>query len=219
MATRTRIEPFEIVRPQRQGARITMLGDPRLVRLAAANILWMVIYTLWSNWTTIFLVKSYGLSTAAASGYAWFPPLASTLGGFAGGWLSRHLIARGKDPVSARTEAILVSAAGCLSTVFAAASPTPLVATAVIACSYFWVTAGSVNLYTIPLDIWGGERAGSAISALVFAYGVMQTGVSPLIGALVDRFGFTPVCWIVAVPPFLGWALLRNLHRLKACAT
>jgi ACS family hexuronate transporter-like MFS transporter len=82
----------------------------------------------------------------------------------------------------------------------------------VIACSYFSVTAGSVNLYTIPLDIWGGEHAGSAISALVFAYGLLQAGVSPLIGGLVDRFGFAPVCWMAALPPFAGWLMLRRLN-------
>lgn len=190
-----------------------MLADRRLLVLAAANIFWMVIYSLWSNWTTIFLTQKYGLSTQAANGYAWFPPLASTLGGFAGGWLSKRAMARGTASVTARNRAILISAIGCLSTVFAPLCPAPLVATAAIACSYFWVTAGSVNLYTIPLDIWGGEQAGSAISALVFAYGLLQTGVSPLIGALVDRFGFQPVCWMAALPPLAGWMLLRRLER------
>ena len=95
-------------------------------------------------------------------------------------------------------------------------APRRSLATAAIACSYFWVTAGSVNLYTIPLDIWGGEQAGSAISALVFAYGLLQTGVSPLIGGLVDRFGFQPVCWLAALPPFAGWLLLRKLDHADA---
>jgi ACS family hexuronate transporter-like MFS transporter len=78
-----------------------------------------------------------------------------------------------------------------------------------ISASYFWVTAGSVNVYTIPVDIWGGEHAGTAISALVFAYGLLQTVISPLIGSLVDHFGFTPVCWMVALPPIGGWLLIR----------
>jgi hypothetical protein len=37
----------------------------------------------------------------------------------------------------------------------------------------------------------------------------MQTVISPLIGFLVDHFGFAPVCWLVAAPPFAGWVLLR----------
>ncbi len=212
-ATRRSIAPYEAVVPQRRAAGFSMLADRRLLLLAAANILWMVIYSLWSNWTTIFLTQKYGLSTQAANGYAWFPPLASTLGGFAGGWLSKRAMARGMPNVAARNRAILVSAIGCFSTVLAPLCSAPLAATAAIASSYFCVTAGSVNLYTIPLDIWGGEQAGSAISALVFAYGLLQTGVSPLIGALVDRFGFQPVCWMAALPPFAGWLLLRRLGQ------
>ena len=216
IATRRSIAPFEAVSPQKHAAGFSMLADRRLLLLAAANILWMVIYSLWSNWTTIFLTRKYGLITEAANQYAWFPPLASTLGGFTGGWLSKRAIAQGMNNVAARNRAILVSAIGCFSTVLAPLCPGPLAATAAIACSYFWVTAGSVNLYTIPLDIWGGSQAGSAISALVFAYGLLQTGVSPLIGMLVDRFGFQPVCWMAALPPFAGWLLLRRLNHADA---
>jgi hypothetical protein len=38
----------------------------------------------------------------------------------------------------------------------------------------------------------------------------MQTAISPLIGSLVDHFGFAPVCWLVALPPIAGWFLLRK---------
>jgi len=79
-----------------------------------------------------------------------------------------------------------------------------------VSLSYFAIVAGSVNIYTIPLDIWGGEHAGTAIAALGFAYGLMQTVISPLIGYLVDHFGFAPVCWLVALPPLAGWLLLRT---------
>jgi hypothetical protein len=181
--------------------------------LTGANILWMGIYTLWSNWTTVFLVRNYGLTTGAASWYAWVPPIAATLGGFAGGWISRSRIQAGSDPVQARVAAALVSAVGCLVTVLVPLSPTPLWAMAGISASYFWVTAGSVNLYTIPVDIWGGQQAGVAISALVFAYGLLQTVISPVIGSLVDHSGFTPVCWLVALPPLGGWLLLRQCSR------
>jgi ACS family hexuronate transporter-like MFS transporter len=127
-----------------------------------------------------------------------------------GGWISRQAIGRGLPAVRARVFGALVSATGCLVTILAPFCPSPFWATGVIAASYFWATAGSVNLYTIPVDIWGGERAGIAISALVFAYGLLQTGISPVIGALVDHFGFTPVCWMVALPPLGGWLMLRR---------
>lgn len=213
IAVRRKVRPYREVPPQRRPGALRLLRDSKLLLLVGANILWMGIYTLWSNWTTVFLVQSYGLTTEAASWYAWVPPVASTLGGFAGGWISRRSIQRGMLPVSARVLAALVSAIGCLVTVFVPLSPTPLWAMLAISASYFWVTAGSCNLYTIPLDIWGGEHAGTAISALVFAYGLLQTVISPVIGSLVDHFGFTPVCWLVALPPLAGWLLLRAIGK------
>ena len=220
MLVRRRVRPYAEIAPQRglRKPRLALLKDPRLLRLAAANILWMGIYTLWSNWTTLYLVHQYKLTTAEAAWYAWFPPLASTLGGFAGGWISRRAINRGAANVPARVLGTLVSAAGCLVTVAVTMMPTALLATLVIAASYFWATAGSVNLYTIPVDIWGGEQAGVAISALVFAYGLLQTAISPVIGSLVDHYGYTPVCWLVAIPPLGGWWLLRGLREAPHAA-
>ena len=210
MAVRARVEPYQAVLPQKQPGMFRLLKDRRLIVLVVANILWMGIYTLWSNWTTVFLVQTFGLSTKSASSYAWVPPIAATAGGFFGGWISRRAIDAGAPPVKARVLGTLVSAIGCLMTVLVPLSPTPVWAMAAISASYFWVTAGSVNLYTIPVDIWGGEYAGTAISALVFAYGLLQTVISPVIGSLVDHFGFTPVCWLVALPPIAGWLLLRR---------
>jgi MFS transporter, ACS family, hexuronate transporter len=214
IAVRRKVRPYEEAPPLREsGAWRRVLKDPRLLTLVAANILWMGIYTLWSNWTTIYLVGTFGLTTEVASWYAWVPPVASMLGAFAGGWISRRAIDAGTPPVRARVVAALISAIGCLVTVLVPLSPTPLWAMLGISASYFWVTAGSTNLYTIPLDIWGGQHAGTAISALVFAYGLLQTAISPVIGTLIDHFGFTPVCWLVALPPFGGWLLLRSSER------
>ncbi len=211
LVVRKNVEPYATVAPQREKGALRLLRDRRLILLAVANVLWMGIYALWTNWTTLYLSSSFHLTMDQANGYAWFPPVASTLGGFMGGWISRVAIGRGTPPVNARVFAALVSAVGCLVTLLAPLCGTPLQATFVIAASYFWATAGSVNLYTIPVDIWGGEHAGTAISALVFAYGLLQTVISPVIGSLVDHFGFTPVCWLVALPPLAGWMLLRGL--------
>jgi ACS family hexuronate transporter-like MFS transporter len=203
------VQPYEVIAPQQNTRMRRLFTDRRLLLLTFANILWMGIYSLWSNWTTIFLVQNFRLTTESANSYAWVPPVAATLGGFVGGWISRKAIAFGRAPVDARTLGTLISALGCLMTVLVPLTATPFWAMLAISASYFWVTAGSVNVYTIPVDIWGGEHAVTAISALVFAYGLLQTVISPLIGNLVDRFGFTPVCWMVALPPIGGWLLLR----------
>ena len=211
MIVRRMVQPWQEVAPQREQGGLAILKDPRLLALAGANVVWMLGYTFWTNWTTLYLVKSYQLTAAQANRYAWVPPVASTLGGFAGGWLSRRSMNGGTPAVSARVNATFLSAFLCLVTIAAPFCPTPLLALLPISLSYFAIVAGSVNIYAIPLDIWGGEHAGTAIAALGFAYGLMQFAVSPLIGYLVDQFGFTPVCWLVALPPFAGWLLLKKI--------
>jgi len=50
------------------------------------------------------------------------------------------------------------------------------------------------------------------VSMLTCAFGLMQTLISPLIGAVVDRTGFTPVCLCVAILPLAGvWLLHATL--------
>jgi ACS family hexuronate transporter-like MFS transporter len=208
---RQAVPPYRAVLPQARPGW-GLLRDRRLIRLASANVLWMIGFVLWGNWTTIYLVRTFRLTQGEANnGYAWIPPLVSVLGAFMGGWLSRRSIAGGMGDVAARRQAILVSAVGCLAVALAPLCGSPALATAAISASYFWTLAGSVNLYTIPVDIWGGERAGTAISALVFSYGALQTVVSPGIGWMVGRFGFGPVCLLAALPPLVAWWVLRGL--------
>jgi ACS family hexuronate transporter-like MFS transporter len=210
---RRTVKPWQAVAPQKRTGGWKLLSDPRLIRLALANSLWMVGYVLWSGWTTKYFVGAFGMSQEQANAFAWFPPVASTFGAFAGGWISQRAIRGGASDVSARLVALRTGGLGCLVALLVPFCRTPLLAALAIGASYFWTLAGSVNLYTIPVDIWGGERAGTAISALVFSYGLLSVVLSPAIGSLADRFGFRPVCWLVAFPPLLAWMMLRRIDR------
>jgi len=183
--------------------------DRRLILLVVANVMWMGIYSLWTNWTTLYLERVHHLSLAQTAAYAWIPPVASNLGGFLGGWLALRWIRGGEAAVPARVRVILLSALGGLFNLLVPFAPGPGWGIAAISLSYFWTLAGSVNLYTIPVDLYGSARAGRAIAALVFAYGLLQTIISPLIGRVVKTAGYGPVCWMVALPPLAAWALLR----------
>ncbi len=104
---------------------------------------------------------------------------------------------------------VLLAACLLLPTALAPVAPTPALATAAICWSFFWAVAMSVNIYTLPIDYFGAERAGFAIAALTFAYGLMQTVTSPAIGRAVDVYGFGPVCAFAALTPLMAWAILR----------
>jgi hypothetical protein len=85
----------------------------------------------------------------------------------------------------------------------------PRVATAIISVSFFFALAGSVNIYAIPIDLYGPARSGLAIAALVFAFGFLQTLISPLIGYLADHQLYMSVVWLVTIPPLLSAVVLH----------
>ncbi len=182
----------------------------------------MTLYSLWSNWTTVYLVTARGLTEQAANRtLAWIPPVFANLGGLFGGWLALRWIrgeqAEQHDVLRARMRVNWWSSAILLATAAIPLMPSTSLATALISLSFFWVTAMSVNVYAMPLDIFGARRAALAVSTLTGAYGIMQTFVSPLVGALIDRYGFGPVCAGGAVLPLaaagvLEWMTVRR-HR------
>jgi ACS family hexuronate transporter-like MFS transporter len=200
---------------ENRAAKFTVWWDPRLIALIAANILWMGLYSLWSNWTTLYLTEVQKLTLAESQYYSWIAPIASNLGAFLGGWLAWRGIRNGRDPVAARLRVILLSAAGVLLTLTLPLAPNAGWAMAIISVSYFWTLAGSVNIYVIPVDLFGPERAGFAISALVFAYGLMQFVISPAIGYFAKTGQWSTAVWMLSLPPMAAWGLLRLTVRTK----
>ena len=168
----------------------------------------MVGYSLWTNWTTVYLVEAHRLTLVEAAWYAWIPPVFAAAGGFAGGWLSLRLIDRGMAALPARFRVCLAASVLSLATAAIPAAPSAAWACAGISLSIFAVSAFSVNMYTLPLDAFGGARAAFAVSILVASYGVAQFIVSPLFGRMIDRDGYAAVTALAAVTPLAACAVL-----------
>lgn len=189
-----------------------MVADRRLWALVVANALSMTFYTLWTNWYQPYLVRVYHLSPQQASHYSWAVPMCGYFGAFLGGTLSWRLISRGGlGPVEARKRVCFIAASVLLLSALIPFLPTPLLATIGMSLSFFWISAWSTNLYTLPLDIYGADRAAFGVSALVFAYGAMQAIVSKPLGYVIEAHGFRPVLFCFALLPLLAYCLLHFL--------
>jgi ACS family hexuronate transporter-like MFS transporter len=200
-------------RPLGSGSPSTLndlLRSRRLWGLLAANALNMSVYSLWTNWTTLYLVERHRLPLAEANWYAVVPPLIGALGGFGGGWLSLKWMRTGVPAVAARTRVCLAGALLAMPAALIPLLPTAAWTAAGISLSILAVSAVSVNVYTIPLDIFGGARAAFAVSMLVASYGAAQALISPVIGAVVDAYGYGPVCVVAAGLPMAAYAVLRR---------
>jgi ACS family hexuronate transporter-like MFS transporter len=176
-----------------------------------ANMLGMTVYSLWANWAPTFLIRVYHLTPPEASHYTWIVPLTGYLGALLGGAISWRLVRSGHTPVAARKRACLISAIFLLATMAVPLLPNPAIATAGMSFSFFWVCAWSTNHYTLPIDIYGAGRAAFGGASLVFAYGVMQSFVSRPLAAVIERYGFGPVCFAFAWLPIVSYLLVHLL--------
>lgn len=209
-----RIPPKNPLARQAEVSIRRILGDARMWGLIAANALVMTLYTLWTNWTTVYLVQERHLSEVAANRqFAWIPPLFATLGGFCGGWLAYRGIQNGRDVFVARLRVCWISSIFLLITALVPWMPSPMLAIAAISASFFWCLAISTNLYAMPIDWFGAGRAAFGVSVLTCSFGLMTALISPAIGTVVDQFGFAPVCAVLSVLPLAGISLLRMSVR------
>ncbi len=217
LSARRRVPPVEQPVRTSTDSASTVVRDRRLWGLILCTILYMTLYSLWSNWTTLYLVEARGLTEQAANRtLAWMPPLFANLGGLFGGWLALHWIRHertsGREVIRARMRINWLSATiSLLATAAVPLTSSTAFATALICLSFFWITAMSVNVYAMPLDIFGPKHAALAVSTLTGAYGLMQTFVSPLIGSLVDHYGFGLVCIGGAMAPLAGVSVLETM--------
>ncbi len=189
-----------------------ILGDRRLWLFVLANALSMVPYGLWVNFTTLYFVEAQHLTMVQAAWYTWIPPVFAAAGGLLGGWLSLRWIHRGADPADSRRRVCLAAAILSLATFAIRFAPTPALAAAGISVSFFSVAAFSVNMYSLPLDTFGGPRAAFAVSMLTASAGAAGL-ISPAFGWLMDRHGYAPVIAIAAVCPLLAAAVLAKTRR------
>jgi ACS family hexuronate transporter-like MFS transporter len=192
----------------------TVARDRRIWILTAANALAMIPYSLWANFTTLYFVEARHLTMAQAMRYTWIPPAFAAAGGFAGGWLSLRWMRLGSPAVAARFRVCL--AAAVVSLVAAAIPSAPTVAWAAIGISISFLAAAafSVNLYSLPIDIFGGAHAGFAISMLTASAGASAL-ISPYFGRLIDLHGYPPVTAIAAVTPLAACALLWTTRAVR----
>ena len=207
---------MELGRPPRAGRCDTeaarrappMLRDRRLWVFVIANALSMMGYYLWFNWTTLYMVSAHGLTLEQAVWYVWVPPVFAAVGGFAGGWLSLRLIGRGVAAPAARFRVCMAASVIFLFTLAIPWAPSPAWTSAGISLSILAVAAFSVNMYTLPLDVFGAAPAGFAIAALVSSYGLISAVIAPIVGTVIDHHGYTPVIAVVTFTPLAACAVL-----------
>lgn len=193
-----------------------VLRDARMWGLFVANILCMGIYSLWGNWTTLFLTDHLGVPFANTPALAALPPIFLTAGGLFGGFLAMRMV---RGPLRAFRSRMHICWGAAVLVLLNGAAPflaNPTWAVAAICAACFFTVAISVNLYSMPLDFFEPRTVAFAVSLLTAAYGVLQFGISPLIGWTLENTarGFETVCLAVAPLSLVACLVLEFTQRL-----
>jgi sugar phosphate permease len=195
-------------------AVIPVLGDRRMWAIAVCSVSVMTLYALWLNWTTIFFVQHLGLTQDVANRYfAWLPPLFATFGGLVGGWLAFRKIGNEENAIKVRLILCWACVPLCLVTALVPVAGTPSMAALGIGVSFFACMMIVTNLHVMPIDIFGKERAAFTTSILTFCFALAQTVTAPIMGGIVDRFGFAALCGSLAVLPLFGLCVVTLAVR------
>jgi len=128
---------------------------------------------------------------------------------------SLRFIEHGAAPIAARFRVCLAASVVALATAAIPAAPTPAWASAGISLSIFAVAAFSVNMYTLPLDAFGGARAAFAVSLLVASYGAVQALISPAFGKVIDLYGYAPLAIAASLAPLAACAVLWGTRSVE----
>jgi ACS family hexuronate transporter-like MFS transporter len=210
-----RIVPVPPLPKAAPGSRVDMLLDRRLWTFVVANALSMVGYSLWSGWTPKYLMSVHHLTLAQVQWYTWIPPLCALLGGILGGWLSLRMVNRGMPALAARFRVCLLTSVISLATFMLPFATEPAWSCAAISLSFAAVAAFSVNMYSMPLDAFGGARAAFAVSFLTASAGAIAATISYPIGRIVDLHGYTPVTCVAALTPLAACAVLWGTRSVR----
>jgi ACS family hexuronate transporter-like MFS transporter len=198
--------------PQTRMPILKLLSDRRLWGMAIAYAL--AKQTLWVAWTTIYFVQERHLTVIEANRrFSWYPPVFGILGAIVIGAVAMRWVRRGMSGLAARKRACWWIAPLTLLTAAVPFAPTATAAAAFVGVSFFANVCVWTGTHLMPLDLYGVGRAAFTYSILECLVTLLQTPVAPIVGGMIDRFGFKPACMIMAVLPILGLTILEICVR------
>jgi len=188
-----------------------LLGYRQVWAILIARLFVDPVWWLYITWLPLFLYKVHGFDLKKIGLFAWVPYVAADAGSLLGGWTSGYLIRRGWSVDRARRTTIIIAAALMPAGIFAARTPDPLRALALIAVVLFGFQFWINNVQTLPSDLFP-ERAVASVAGL----GGVGAGIGSMIfvlttGWVADRFSYTPILTAAGLLAPLGTILLLGL--------
>jgi ACS family hexuronate transporter-like MFS transporter len=190
---------------------MTLLRTRFVAFFALSKIFMDPVWYFFLFWFPKYLADVHRFSLKEIGWKAWIPYFTAVLGNLAGGVLTGRLIRGGMAVSAARKISTSVFALLMVSTIPAILTSNSWLAIALISLTTFGYTGYTANTLAFPADVfpkqavacvWGLASMGSGFGGMIFM---------ALSGALIGRFGYTPVFIGYGILPLLALACILFL--------
>jgi ACS family hexuronate transporter-like MFS transporter len=194
--------------------RLLSRADVR--RLLIARFCFDPVFYFYMFWIPQYLALERGLSLAQIGALTWIPFLALGVTNIAAGRLSDLLVQRGWPPRRARLTLMLIAALLTPASWLAALAGNAATAIALMSVLMFAHGIWIANFITLIGDTVGADEVGTAVGLSGTSGGIAGMISSLAVGAVVDRFSFTPAFFVSGVLYPLAWLILAVGRRPAA---
>ena len=215
---------WRVVAPESAPYRAEVSGQPHVpwLRLARYRQTWGVIliralldpyWFLIADWFALFLVSRGYKLEETLFGF-WLPFLSADLGNFFGGGLSSWFIRRGWSIGAARRAIYLICGPLMLLLIPATVTTSLVLLLVYFACATFGYAACSTMHLVLPSDLFESGSVATVSGMAGMVTGLVTIASTYLVGAVTDRYSFTPVLLAASAAPVLAaltvFTLVRN---------
>jgi MFS transporter, ACS family, hexuronate transporter len=175
-------------------------------RLLTDCVWWFYVY-----WLAKYLIDVHGFSLAEVGAWVGIPFIAVDFGNLAGGGLSSYLLRCGWSLGAARKAVLLLGVIGMLASVpigFTSHAGLCVALATVVTFSY---SAWGTIMLTLPTDLFPSRQTGAVSGFSGTGAGLGGMASAWAIGAVVDRFSYTPIFIVAGLMPLVALAVVQLL--------
>lgn len=171
-----------------------------------------VIQFYW-YWIPSYLFSVRHLTMGQLGLLGWIPFLLGDFGGFAGGWSAGWLQKRSVSTYRVRQLTMYSSSILCIASLLVPHTASTAIAFLLIGIAMFADNFLSANMFGSMTDLFQERELGRVTGFSGVAAGLSGLLFPLLTGALVDRFSYAPVFFLVALMPLIGTGALFIFGR------
>ena len=201
-----------------------VLFSRKFSMILCARALADIVWYFYLFWIPGYFQEVRGFDLGMVAKLIWIPFFFGDIGSIAGAWASSALVRRGYSLTFSRKVVLVSSASCCIVGAIATYAPGQYLSLALVSLAVFGHLSWGANLHTVITEI-SPERHVAVVYGFTGAAGTLVGGISqPLIGRVVDLFGYGPaflgtaIVFLLAIGMLMGAGRIERIQRKQPLA-